>query len=135
MKYPIAIEWGDDQHATGIAIPDIPGAITAGDSFEDAYRAAVEVAHIMLEEMTEQGEGVPRPSSVAELKVLPDYKGWGWGMIEVDVSPYLGKSEKINVTLPGIVINKIDTYVRSHNIKSRSAFLADAALEKLGDQR
>lgn len=131
MKYPIAIEWGDDQYATGIAIPDIPGAITAGDTFEDAYRAAVEVAHIMLEEMIENGEGVPEPSSVTDLKVSPDYKDWGWGMIEIDVTPYLGKSEKINVTLPGSVINKIDTYVRSHNIKSRSAFLADAALEKL----
>jgi predicted RNase H-like HicB family nuclease len=34
MQYPICIEWGDDFTATGIQIPDIPGAATAGDSFE-----------------------------------------------------------------------------------------------------
>ena len=134
MRYPIAIEWGDDTHATGLSIPDIPGAITAGDTFEDAYRAALEVAHIMLEEMTAKGEAVPAPSSVIDLKANPAYADCGWGFVEVDVTPYLGKSEKVNVTLPGTVIHKIDSYVRSHNIKSRSAFLADAALEKLGAQ-
>lgn len=37
MQYPICIEWGDDNTATGIQIPDIPGAVTAGDTFEEAY--------------------------------------------------------------------------------------------------
>ena len=46
MQYPICIEWGDDFTATGIQIPDIPGAVTAGDSFEEAYNAAVEVAQV-----------------------------------------------------------------------------------------
>ncbi|KIH85835.1 DNA-binding protein, CopG family [Pseudomonas batumici] len=52
-------------------------------------------------------------------------------MLEIDISPYLGKTEKVNVTLPGFVIQRIDRYVRDHRIKSRSSFLADAALEKL----
>ncbi len=41
MQYPICIEWSDDFTATDIQIPDIPGAVTAGDSFEEAYNAAV----------------------------------------------------------------------------------------------
>ena len=53
-------------------------------------------------------------------------------MLDIDVAPYLGKTEKVNVTLPGYVIQQIDRFVREHNIKSRSSFLADAALEKLG---
>ncbi|SER04328.1 HicB_like antitoxin of toxin-antitoxin system [Pseudomonas sp. NFPP19] len=53
-------------------------------------------------------------------------------MLEIDITPYLGKTEKVNVTLPGYVIQQIDRFVREHNIKSRSSFLADAALEKLG---
>jgi metal-responsive CopG/Arc/MetJ family transcriptional regulator len=52
-------------------------------------------------------------------------------MLELDISPYLGKTEKVNVTLPGYVIQRIDRYVREHKVKSRSSFLADAALEKL----
>ncbi|MGO3699681.1 MULTISPECIES: type II toxin-antitoxin system HicB family antitoxin [Halomonas] len=52
-------------------------------------------------------------------------------MIEINITPYLVKTEKVNVTLPGHVIRQIDKYVTTHGIKSRSAFIASAALEKL----
>ena len=132
MQYPIAIEWGDDTTAVGIYIPDIPGAVTAGDTFEEAYNAAVEIAHIRLEELVADGHAVPMPSSARAHHEHVDYANMGWGMVEVDITPYLGKTEKVNVTLPGFVIQRIDSYVRDHNVKSRSSFLADAALEKLG---
>jgi predicted RNase H-like HicB family nuclease len=131
MKYPICIEWGDEKTATGIQIPDIPGAFTAGDTFEEAYAAAVEIAHLMLEELVSDGKAVPMPSSAEAHRNNPDFSGMGWGMLEIDITPYLGKTEKVNVTLPGFVIQKIDRFVRDHNIKSRSSFLADAAMEKL----
>ena len=131
MQYPIAIEWGDESTAIGIQIPDIPGAATAGDTFEDAYNAAIEIAHILLEEMASQGQAVPIPSSARTHRGHPDYADMGWGMLEIDITPYMGKTEKVNVTLPGYVIQRIDRYVREHNVKSRSSFLADAAMEKL----
>ena len=131
MQYPIAIEWGDETTAVGIQIPDIEGAATAGDTFEEAYQAAVEIAHILLEQSVADGKPVPMPTSAKAHHCHPDYTGMGWGMLEVDIAPYLGKTEKVNVTLPGFVIQRIDRYVRDHNIKSRSSFLADAALEKL----
>jgi len=132
MQYPICIEWGDDNTATGIQIPDIPGAVTAGDTFEEAYAAAVEVAHIMLQETARNGQAIPLPTSIAAHRGNPDFKEMGWGMLEIDITPYLGRTEKVNVTLPGFVIQQIDRYVRDHNVKSRSSFLADAAMEKLG---
>lgn len=132
MKYPICIELGDENTAFGIQIPDIPGAITAGDTFEEAHDAAVAIAHIMLEEIAKAGGVIPQPSSMAQHSKNPAFKGMGWGMLEIDITPYLGKTEKVNVTLPGFVIQQIDRYVRDHGIKSRSNFLADAALEKLG---
>lgn len=132
MQYPICIEWGDDNTATGIQIPDIPGAVTAGDTFEEAYAAAIEVAHIMLEEIAGNGEPIPMSTRTAVHRSNPDFAGMGWGMLEIDITPYLGKTEKVNVTLPGFVIQRIDRYVRDHNVKSRSSFLADAAMEKLG---
>lgn len=132
MQYPICIEWGDDNTAIGIQIPDIPGAVTAGDTFEEAYAAAVEVAHIMLEEIAGSGQPIPLPTSAATHRGNADLADMGWGMLEIDITPYLGKTEKVNVTLPGFVIQRIDRYVRDHNVKSRSSFLADAAMEKLG---
>ncbi|KFF48221.1 CopG family transcriptional regulator [Gammaproteobacteria bacterium MFB021] len=131
MQYPIAIEWGDDTHATGIVFPDIPGAITAGDSVAHAYEMAVEVAHIQLEELVRAGQPIPKPGSIEQHRQNPDFAGWGWGLIEIDVTPYLGKTEKVNVTLPGTLVKRIDDYVSLHGIKSRSAFLASAALHEL----
>ncbi|AZE22660.1 type II toxin-antitoxin system HicB family antitoxin [Pseudomonas chlororaphis] len=132
MQYPICIEWGDEHTATGIQIPDIPGAVTAGDTFEAAYSAAIEIAHVMLEELAREGQAIPLPSSTGTHRANPDFEGMGWGMLDIDITPYLGKTEKVNVTLPGYVIQRIDRFVREHNIKSRSSFLADAAMEKLG---
>jgi predicted RNase H-like HicB family nuclease len=132
MRYPICIEWGDDNTAVGIQIPDIPGAITAGDTFEEAYSAAIEIAHIMLQDIATRGASVPLPSATSGLRSDPEYADMGWGMLDVDITPYLGTTEKVNVTLPGFVISQIDRFVREHNVKSRSSFLTDAALEKLG---
>ena len=108
------------------------GAITAGDTFEEAYGAAIEIAHIMLEELAARGERIPLPSATAVFRNDAEYTDMGWGMLDIDITPYLGKTEKVNVTLPGFVISQIDRFVREHNVKSRSSFLTDAALEKLG---
>ncbi|MDC8802545.1 type II toxin-antitoxin system HicB family antitoxin [Halomonas pacifica] len=131
MQYPIAIEWGDENTATGIIFPDIPGAITAGDTIEQAYELAVEAAHIQLEELSNNGQQIPKPRSIAEHRDNPEFAGWGWGLVEIDLTPYLGKAEKVNVTLPGRLVKQIDDYVSVHGIKSRSAFLARAAQHEL----
>jgi predicted RNase H-like HicB family nuclease len=131
MQYPIAIEWGDEHTATDIVFPEIPGAITAGDTVEHAYEMAVEVAHIQLEEIAAAGQAIPMPGDIAEHRKNTDFTGWGWGLVEIDVTPYLGKTEKVNVTLPGRVVKQIDDYVTLHGIKSRSAFMTRAALHEL----
>lgn len=130
MKYPIAIEWGDDKTAHGIHIPDLD-AVTAGDTIEEAYSAAVEIAHIELENFVNQGKKIPMPSPVESLRLNKDYKDMGWGFIDIDITPYLGKTEKINVTLPSNIIAAIDNYVQKNPVKSRSAFLTEAAIKKL----
>jgi len=45
MLFPIAIERGDEAHAYGVAVPDLPGCFSASDTFEDALanvREAIE---------------------------------------------------------------------------------------------
>ncbi|CRL48110.1 type II toxin-antitoxin system HicB family antitoxin [Pseudomonas sp. P154a] len=83
MHHPIIIEWGDERTAIGIQIPDIPGAVTAGDTFEEAYNAAVEVARILLQKMVEEGFIVPTPTSVSTHRDNPEFAGRGWGMLNV----------------------------------------------------
>lgn len=37
MRYPIVIERGDDTHAYGVVVPDLPGCFSAGDTLDEAY--------------------------------------------------------------------------------------------------
>jgi predicted RNase H-like HicB family nuclease len=131
MQFPIAIEWGSDTTATGVVVPDIPGAVTAADTVEKACELAVEVAQIQLAQLASQGLPIPPPSHIHDLRQRPEFAGWGWGLIELDITPFQGTTEKVNVTLPSALIRKIDDYVALHRLKSRSAFLARVAMEKL----
>ena len=100
MQFPIAIEWDDEQHAIGIVFPDIPGAITAADTIEEAYALAAEVANIHLEELTAAGKPVPTPSLLSDLKQHQDYQGWSWDSIDIDISPYTDDADTISLTIP-----------------------------------
>lgn len=46
-------------------------------------------------------------------------------MVDIDLTPHLAKSHKINVTLPDLLIKQIDDFVASHpGDKTRSGFLS-----------
>lgn len=100
--------------AIGIQIPDIPGAVTAGDTFEEAYNAAIEVAHLMLEEIVTNGGTAPLPTSTANHRDNPDYAGMGWGMLEI--APLLGQDRKGQRHPARLRLQRIDNFVRDHNI-------------------
>jgi len=129
MFYPIAIEAGDDQHAYGVIVPDLPGCFSAGDTLDEAISAAKEAITGHIEVMVEMGQDIPAVSSVGKLAKDPEFAGYTWAVVDIDVSRLLGGSEKINVTLPKSLIDRIDRCVATHpEFKSRSAFLAEAAL-------
>lgn len=131
MYYPVAIEQGDDTHAYGVVVPDIAGCFSAGDSFEEALENVREAIAGHLEILAEDGVDIPLPTQAKNFVGQDEYQGYVWAMVDVDVSRYLGKSEKVNVTLPSRLIHLIDDRVqRDQRYKSRSAFLAEGA-EKL----
>ena len=132
MLFPIAIEPGNDTHAFGVVVPDIPGCFSAGDSFEEAVTNAREAIEFHLEGLCEDGLDIPQASNMNAHIANPEYAGWVWALVEVDITPFLGKSQKVNVTLPDFLIKRIDdTVARQPNYKSRSGFLAQAALHEL----
>lgn len=130
MKYPITIELGDEKTAHAVRIPDL-GVSTAADTIEECYIAATEAAEIELDNFAANNLDIPMPSSVATILSNPEYKNHNIGLIDIDVTPYLGKTEKLTITLPSRVVTAIDAYLKTHNIRSRSAFLADSAIEKM----
>jgi len=55
MKYPIAIEPGDADHAFGVAVPDLPGCFSAGDTLDEAMDNAREAIDLWLETVIDDG--------------------------------------------------------------------------------
>ncbi|HEY6610429.1 MAG TPA: type II toxin-antitoxin system HicB family antitoxin [Pseudomonas sp.] len=132
MLYPIAISAGDEQHAWGVEVPDIPGCFSAGDNLDDAVAMAREAIEGHLELLAEAGESIPEARSLTLHASNPEYAGCTWAVVDIDVTRYMGKAEKLNITLPGYLVVRIDAYVKSHpEQKSRSGFLAEAALRVL----
>jgi predicted RNase H-like HicB family nuclease len=125
MKYAVVVHH-DEGSAYGVTVPDIPGCFSAGDTFEEALNMAQEAIHFHLEGLEVEGMDIPEAGNIEELREISDYGDGVWGFVDVDITSYLGKTEKINVTLPSSVIKKIDA---KH--KNRSKFLAEAALKEL----
>ena len=128
MLYPIAVEKGSDTEAYGVIVPDIKGCFSAGDTFEEALNNTKEAIAGHLEILAEDGKDIPLASEASTFLDEPNYAGFIWAMVEIDVSRYLGKAEKVNVTLPSRLIRLIDDKVgKDKSYKSRSAFLAAGA--------
>lgn len=135
MKFPIAIELGTDT-AYGVIFPDIPGCISAGDTLDEAIANAHEALEGYMEFLFDDGDPVPKAGSIEEHQKNPAYAGHVWALVDFDLTPYLGKSQKINVTLPDRLIKRIDEVVFANpHYGSRSGFLAKAALDELNTAR
>jgi predicted RNase H-like HicB family nuclease len=130
VKFTIAIEVGTKDTAFGVVVPDLPGCFSAGDTVEDAFdnvREAID-AHCQL--LAEEGKDLPTPKLMSEWQADKEYKGWTWGIVEVSIERYFGPAEKINITVPALVLKRIDEYVGKLG-ESRSGFLVRAAQEAI----
>ncbi len=127
MKFAIAIEAGSDTTAYGVTVPDLPGCFSAGDTIEEAFDNAVEAIETYVETLAEDGKAIPVTRPLSEWQKDKEYKGWTWGIVDVPVEKLFGPAEKINITVPSLLLKRIDQYA-SRKGKTRSGFLSDAAV-------
>lgn len=130
MRYPIAIEIGGKKTAYGVVVPDLPGCFSAGDTMDEAIAQAEEAILLWLEEATEHGEELPKPSRVEDLRGKRGYKGWTWAVVDVDLSKLSDKAVRINITMPERVLKQVDEHAGKSG-ETRSGFLARAAIEAI----
>jgi predicted RNase H-like HicB family nuclease len=133
MKFSIAIEAGTRKSAFGVAVPDLPGCFSAGDTVEEAFDNAREAIEAHLEILAEEGKDLPKTKLLSEWQANKEYKGWTWGIVDVPVDRFFGPAEKINITVPGRLLKQIDDFAKSRG-QTRSGFLANAALEVMRKQ-
>jgi predicted RNase H-like HicB family nuclease len=125
MRFPVVLHTDDDVRY-GVTVPDLPGCFSAGDTFDAALACVVEAIDLHLEGMIDDGAEVPVPQPMSSRRSDPCFKDGVWAAVDIDVSRFDGKAEKINITLPRRLLARIDHYAKTHGA-TRSGFLADAA--------
>ena len=129
IYYPVVIHQSGDS-AFGVTVPDLPGCHSAGDSMQEALENTPEAIGLSLESRVDDGDILPAPSDLADLKSNPEYADGLWVLIPIDESLYLGLAQRINISLPMRLITKMDGFVdRNPKYRDRSKFLADAAIK------
>lgn len=76
MKYPIAIEAGDDRTSWGVVVPDLPVCYSVGDDFADACENAKEAVALWVSSAEEDGQPIPAPRPLSEHQSNPAFAGW-----------------------------------------------------------
>ena len=123
MHYPVAIEKGDKKHAYGVAVPDLPGCFSAGDTLDEALVNVKEAILLHLEGLLDEKQPLPEPHPLEEHVKKRQWKGWTWAIVEVDLSEIDNKVERINITLPRRVLRVIDDAAKRAG-ESRSGYIA-----------
>jgi predicted RNase H-like HicB family nuclease len=112
----------------GVSIPDFPGCISAGDSFDDALRQAAEALAFHVAGLVEDGTPIPEPRSLEAIQAAgEDWIDWQGAM--VGLIPLLPPPEiyqRITLKLPKRLLAEIDAVSRD-----RSSFLEQAVRQSL----
>jgi predicted RNase H-like HicB family nuclease len=124
MRSYIGLIHKDADSHFGVSFPDFPGVITAGTSLDDARAMAEEALTFHIEGLAEDEESIPEPSALEDVMSDPDNRS-GVAIL-VSVKTDQPKAVRVNVTLPGDVLEQIDKFAEAHGF-TRSGFLTQAA--------
>ncbi|WP_411754285.1 type II toxin-antitoxin system HicB family antitoxin [Serratia sp. (in: enterobacteria)] len=133
MFYPAYIHVDPDGSASGF-FPDVPGCYFAGDSLDQTFHDAKSALDAHFEVLSEENQAIPRPQAMSfHLAQGNDaLNGGQWLLVDINMDKFDGRAERINITLPHRLLNRIDSLVQQHpGYGSRSAFLAAAARNEL----
>jgi predicted RNase H-like HicB family nuclease len=85
LFYPIAISMGDDKHAWGVEVPDVPGCFSAGEDLDDAITMAREAIEGHIETLAGDGLPIPSANNLTVHAANPKYAGCTWALVEIDM--------------------------------------------------
>ncbi|HBT4785546.1 TPA: type II toxin-antitoxin system HicB family antitoxin [Klebsiella variicola subsp. variicola] len=133
MLYPAFVEVDKDGSASGW-FPDVPGCIFAGGSIQEAFLDAGSAIDAHFELLSEKDMPIPSARKIEEHVAVDvaTYMDGQWLYIDVNMDKFDGRAERINITLPHRLLERIDATVKTtEGYSSRSAFLAAAARNEL----
>ena len=133
MNYPIVIHKDKDSDY-GVTVPDLPGCFSAGQTIDEAMEMIKEAIELHLEGLIEEGQPIPKPTTIEAYKSKRDYAGGTWALVTIEESRLRVNAQRLSVTMPERALDAIDRYAREHG-ETRSGLLMRAALEYIGRGR
>ncbi|HBH7894724.1 type II toxin-antitoxin system HicB family antitoxin [Vibrio vulnificus] len=140
MWFTLGVETPKNKDSSyGIVVPalcnDRYSCYSASDSSKEIAAHSAEAIESILEEMLADGFDVLGLEDQGALAYREDeaYRFCDvWLQIEIDVSRYSGKSQRVNISLPESLLAVIDRKVENSDLyRDRSHFLAIAARNEL----
>jgi predicted RNase H-like HicB family nuclease len=130
-RYPALIGLDDATERYYVLFPDLPGCTTTGDTEEEALQSAKEAMSLHLFGMENDGDEIPTPGSVLEIRGENDEP---IVLIEVWMPSFREKMETKAVNKTVTLPNWLDKEGRSANL-NYSQILQDAIMERLSISR
>lgn len=140
MLFTIGVETPKNENeAFGLCVPalffDSYSCFSAADTIDDIVPMVTDAIHTMLEMMVEDNFDI---STIKDLgfthyKKQDDFSHCdSWLLVDVDITSYFGKRQRVNIVLPQYLLDRIDNRVASNPIyKDRSHFLVIASQKEL----
>lgn len=117
--------------AYGVSFPDFPGCISGGETLDEAMVRARHTLAFHVAAMIEDGEPLPLPRSLCDLRRDPDFLADSAeavvALVPVDLP---ARSVRVNISLDETLLDQIDRAARARG-ETRSGFLASAARSRL----
>lgn len=116
-----------DKHSDyGVSFPDFPGCISAASTLDEARHMAAKALSFHIAGMRKDGETVPKPSSLDDLRDDPAMKDAVAFLVDV-AEPE--RTVRFNITARESQLSEIDSRARAARI-TRSAYMVRRALGK-----
>ncbi|MDX8001180.1 CopG family transcriptional regulator [Xenorhabdus sp. Reich] len=142
MFFSVGVETPKDENtAYGMIVPAFfnhdYGCFSAADNQSEIPAMVREAILLTIEEMIYSSDfTVDQLHDAGHLVYAanPEYADFdSWFVIDIDLSEFEGKQQRINVALPDTLIKRIDTRVKQNPMqyRDRSHFIAEAARHEL----
>jgi predicted RNase H-like HicB family nuclease len=121
-EYIALFEYERGKHGVGVVFPDLPGCISHGVDFDDAYRKAHEALALYAD-----GEpDLPEPRSIERIRdEWEDWEAWenslSFYTVKVALYPLKTCVRKFNISMDERLVARIDRVT-----SNRSAFISEA---------
>jgi predicted RNase H-like HicB family nuclease len=130
----VAVIEKEPDTAFGVWFPDVEGCFSAGDTVEEAVTNAAAALRQHVEAVESAGRRVASARSIDEVLLDEDVAASieaGAVLFAVPLLADAGRTVRINISLDKALVDRIDSAATARGL-TRSAFLAQAAREKIG---